>query len=62
MSADVRAPITAQEAIALINQAAKADPERAHADADDVLLRFLRGLGYGDVADAWEKIEPKWYA
>ena len=43
MKADVRAPITAQAAIARINQAAKTVPERAHADADVVLLRFNCG-------------------
>lgn len=38
------------------------DPEVAHLSADGVLIELLRELGYGDVADAWESIKPKWYA
>lgn len=38
------------------------DTELAHITADTVLCYFLRSLGYADVADEWEKIEPKWYA
>ena len=30
------------------------DPESAHGRADDLLCLALRGLGVGEVADAWE--------
>lgn len=37
------------------------DIERQHEQADKALCDFLRVIGYGDVAEAFEKI-PKWYA
>lgn len=37
------------------------DTEQAHCEADDALCEFLRSIGHGDVADAFEKID-KWYA
>lgn len=37
------------------------DIEAAHAAADDVLCDLLHALGYGDVVEAWERVE-KWYA
>jgi hypothetical protein len=37
------------------------DPSSCHAKADEILLAFIRGLGYDDVACAWEAISPKWY-
>ena len=37
------------------------DPEARHITADDILCDLLRDLGYGDVAEAFKKIE-KWYA
>lgn len=37
------------------------DPEMAHSFADEVLIAFLRGLGYGELCDEWEKVK-KWYA
>lgn len=37
------------------------DPEAAHGKADDALIKFIRRLGYDDLADAWERVE-KWYA
>ena len=33
------------------------DPEGAHSDADDILLRFVPQ----EVKEAWEKVD-KWYA
>lgn len=38
------------------------DPEGAHADADDVLCDFISALGYAEVVQAWDAIDPKWYA
>lgn len=37
------------------------DCEIAHIEADALLCELLRQLGYGDVVEAWEKVE-KWYA
>jgi hypothetical protein len=37
------------------------DRELAHIEADEILCRFLRKLGYGKLVEAWIKI-PKWYA
>lgn len=39
----------------------KADPESAHAQADEWLCDFLSSRGYGDIVNAYENIE-KWYA
>ena len=33
------------------------DVEAAHGRADDVLCRLLSALGYGDVVEAWAKVE-----
>jgi hypothetical protein len=37
------------------------DPETSHAMADDLLLKTMRGLGYGHGCEIFEKME-KWYA
>ena len=37
------------------------DTERAHAEADEILLRVLRDLGCGLLVEEWEKVD-KWYA
>lgn len=37
------------------------DYEIAHINADDVLVEFLRALGYSDVADLWDEV-GKWYS
>lgn len=37
------------------------DTEAAHWEADMILIKFLRDLGYEKIADNWENI-PKWYA
>lgn len=39
--------------------------ERAHVDADNILLEFLRGQGFREVVDAYEKARSSvgfWYA
>ena len=38
------------------------DPESAHYEADAVLCEFLKSIGYRDVVEAYEAVEPKWYA
>lgn len=39
------------------------DWEMDHSNADDLLLEFLRELGYTKLADAWDKNpRVKWYA
>ena len=37
------------------------DVETAHRQADDILVKFIRTLGYNQIADLFENI-PKWYA
>jgi hypothetical protein len=37
------------------------DYEADHGKADDALIEYLRALGHGALADAWEKVR-KWYA
>jgi hypothetical protein len=41
------------------------DEEAAHGTADDLLIEFLREIGYEDVADAYEAARDRvgfWYA
>ncbi len=37
------------------------DVEHQHGEADGLVIKFIRSLGYDDIADAWQKV-PKWYA
>lgn len=37
------------------------DTEILHSAADELVIQFIRSLGYDDIADAWQKV-PKWYA
>lgn len=37
------------------------DFEYAHGEADDILCKLLRELGYDDVVDAYDLV-GKWYA
>ena len=37
------------------------DEELAHIEADDILCEVLRGLGYGEGVDVYERV-AKWYA
>jgi hypothetical protein len=36
--------------------------EEGHGSADDILLKFVEDLGFFEVAEAWENVQPKWYA
>ena len=38
------------------------DTEEAHIHADDLLCTFLKSLGYDDVVDAYQGVQPKWFA
>ena len=41
------------------------DPEIEHGDAEDVLCDFLKEVGYGDLADAFDQARERvgfWYA
>ncbi|TPN03850.1 hypothetical protein FJ973_29860 [Mesorhizobium sp. B2-1-3] len=54
--------MTADEALETLKPLASVtDLEVAHSQADDVLCALLRGLGYGAVVNAWDKV-GKWYA
>lgn len=37
------------------------DPEDEHWNAEQLMLIFLRDLGYGDIADAWKAASAKWW-
>lgn len=54
--------MTEKEAIEKLRKLQKHhDTERAHVDADDVLMEFLYTLGYGNVVLEYDAID-KWYA
>lgn len=53
--------MTREEAVKTLTDMHADDPESAHSLADEVLCALLVSLGYGDVVEAWNKIE-KWYA
>lgn len=36
--------------------------EEGHGTADDILVAILWELGETEIADAYEAVEPKWYA
>lgn len=44
------------------SECAGSDPESAHLGADGILVEMLRELGLNATADAYEAVEPKWYA
>lgn len=37
------------------------DPEGAHADADEILCKFLLALGYQEIVEKYNQVY-KWYA
>ena len=59
-------PLTTADAIALLNAIPESDGgQQHHEDADAILLRCLRTLGYGDVATAYHAARERahfWYA
>ena len=57
-----RCIMTEQEAIEKIEGLVKGDdPEQFHIEADEIIGKFLRSLGYGKLVDAWDEPE-KWYS
>lgn len=44
-----------------INKDYRGDPEIAHGEADDLLVEFLKELGFEKLVKEYENI-PKWYA
>ena len=56
--------MTREEAIKELKetQESNCDPEGAHGYADSVLCSLLTSLGYEDVIEAWDAVQPKWYA
>jgi len=51
-----------QQAInALVALQGEGDTEANHGNADDILCEFLKGLGYENIVDEYNKID-KWYA
>jgi hypothetical protein len=54
--------MTPDEALAALRELRDCgDTEAAHIDADKVLLKLLRHLGHGKIADAFDKV-PRWYS
>lgn len=54
--------MTEQEAIDLLKiQQKNHNTEEAHAEADDILCIFLKGLGYIKLIEEYQAID-KWYA
>ena len=56
--------MTREEAIKELKetQETSGDPEGAHGYADSILCTLLTSLGYEDVVEAYNAIQPKWYA
>ena len=54
------------KAVAMMCSVPPGDQESAHAEADRILLDYLRATGAGDLADAWERLSTEaggfWYA
>ena len=57
--------MTKDEAVTMLKCLDEGDNERAHAEADEILLEFLRTNGYEEIADAFEDAADRitfWYA
>ena len=44
-----------------INRELQGDPEMAHSEADDLLVKLLKELGFEKLVKEYEKV-PKWYS
>lgn len=53
--------MTPQEMANAMRDIDSGDQEGDHCDADDLMVRVLRSLGYGEAMDIYEKMD-KWYA
>lgn len=53
--------LAAEAVVALIyaRVTSRHDPEAGHSNADDALERFVRSLGFHEVADAYAAVQPK---
>ena len=38
------------------------NPGASHSQADDILCSLLETLGFADVVEEYNRIQPKWYA
>jgi len=58
--------MTKEEAIKELSEIDRDDQERAHGEADSVLLNFLHDNGYREITDAYSKLDDEcggfWYA
>jgi hypothetical protein len=54
--------MTPEQAIAALKALDQTDPEAAHYDADEILCKLLTALGHTEVVEAYNAVEPKWYA
>lgn len=56
---------SAEDAVAALDAVDRVDPERAHSEADAILVEYLR-MNAPEVADAWEWCKDEcggfWYA
>lgn len=53
--------MTKEEALKRLRELAdKWDAEAAHVEADGILIDFLRAIGHGGIADAFDNLQ-KWY-
>ena len=56
---------TVEQVIFELNSLTDDDPERAHGQAEDLLLDYLKSEGHEDVADAFNRAVSRcgfWYA
>lgn len=58
--------IIVEQYVEKLMESKNSDNELTHIIADDILLSALRDLGFGDLADTFEKVEDEvggfWYA
>ena len=54
--------MTRESAIKQLEECKAMDPEVGHETADIILCELLTALGYRDVVEAYDAINPKWYA
>ena len=50
-----------KEEMIVIREVADGHPERFHIEADDLICKVMRDLGYGDGIDIFEEHE-RWYS
>ena len=53
------------EAVKHLDEMEYKDPEIQHGEAEEILCKLLRDLGYGDASDAFDRAQERigfWYA